>query len=84
MKIAAVAILSLVTGYLIGNKFSFIDILTPEREIQFETDFIVKAGHKGLSRYYGTFMEPINLPIEITLTRDEFPNLKLVDSPGPK
>ncbi len=67
-------------SYLMGNFFPIKEFVTPKREIQFESDFIIKAGHRATSRYFGTSLEPIDLPIEMTFTRDEIPKLKLIET----
>jgi hypothetical protein len=75
MKIV-IALVGLGAGYALGGFFPFVDFIAPKHEIQFESDFTIKAGHKATSRYVGTSFEPLNdIPVEITLTRDEMPKL---------
>lgn len=81
MKIGIIILVSLAMGYWMGQKFPLIDFLAPEQLVEFESDFVIKAGHKATSRYYGTSMEPVELPLEIAITHDETPKLKLL---GPK
>jgi hypothetical protein len=69
---------AVVGGYVAGILFPPTELLAPKRIVEFETDYVIKAGARGTSRYFGTSLEPVDLPVEITIGREGFPKLKEV------
>lgn len=78
MKTFLMLFVALIAGYFAGVLFPPADVLTPKRVVEFKTDYVIKAGARVTSRYFGTSMEPVDLPIEMTLGRDGYPALKEV------
>ena len=68
-------------GYLIGNFYPLIDLLKPEQTIIFETDFVIKAGTEGKTRYFKSSVWPLPVELNFGDAESEFPKIKLISKP---
>jgi hypothetical protein len=66
LKVVVVLLIGWIVGYVLGNLFPVIDLISPLREVRLKSDVVIKAGMKGKTRY---LQRPslVNMPIELPL-----------------
>ncbi len=65
----------LIVGYAFGNAVPLMNLLAPEKNVIFESNYTIRSGTIGKTRYFGSSIAP--LPIEILFgDQPEFPKLK--------